>query len=190
MKSRAKAALAVLGLACALAMSASAAAQESGFYVGATLGQSEFQDECTGSGGGFSCDDKDSAWRVLFGYQFNRYIAVEGGYHNFGEATASGFGVTATAEMDAFEVLAVGSFPFTNQFSGYGKLGLYRGERQVSSNIPGFGGTDTNNDFTFGFGLRFDFTRNLGLRAEWQRYVDVGDVGDVDVMSVGVIFKF
>jgi len=42
--------------------------------------------------------------------------------------------------------------------------------------------------------VRYDFTRNLGVRAEWQKYQDVGggDIGesDVDVLSIGAIWKF
>jgi opacity protein-like surface antigen len=49
---------------------------------------------------------------------------------------------------------------------------------------------DSETGITFGLGLRYDFTRNLGVRAEWQRYQEVGDDLDVDVMSVGVIWKF
>jgi hypothetical protein len=42
--------------------------------------------------------------------------------------------------------------------------------------------------------VRFDFLRNLAVRAEWQRYSDVGssDIGeaDIDVLSLGLLFTF
>jgi opacity protein-like surface antigen len=47
---------------------------------------------------------------------------------------------------------------------------------------------------TYGIGVRFDFTKNLGVRAEYQIYKDIGGgnigEGDVEVMSLGVIWKF
>jgi hypothetical protein len=51
----------------------------------------------------------------------------------------------------------------------------------------------------FGLGGEFDFTRNLGVRAEWQRYAKmkvrndvngVEDDGDVDALTVGVVYRF
>jgi len=43
-------------------------------------------------------------------------------------------------------------------------------------------------------GARYDVTRNVAVRAEWQRYSDMGggNVGesDVDVMSLGLQYQF
>jgi OOP family OmpA-OmpF porin len=95
-------------------------------------------------------------------------------------------------ESKAWELVAVGSWPFADKFSLYGKLGLYRGDTDASA--PGISVSETNTDLTYGFGLRWDFTKNLGARLEYQVYKDVGggDVGesDAEVMSVGVIWKF
>ena len=53
--------------------------------------------------------------------------------------------------------------------------------------------SDSTTDFTLGVGVRYDFTRNFGLRAEWQRYTGLkalDEESDVDVMSLGVVWKF
>ena len=194
MKSKAKAGLAIVGLASAMAFTGPAFAQDSGFYAGLHIGQTSADDACTGiSSPGVSCDDKDTAWKILGGYQFNRHFAVELGYTDLGEASASGFGVNAAIEATAFEVVAVGILPIADKFSVYGKLGMYRGDTELTSNV-GVNESETNNDLTFGFGVRYDFTKNLGVRAEWQKYQDVGggEIGetDVDVISIGVIWKF
>jgi len=193
MKSKAKKGLAILGLASAMALTGPAFAQDSGFYAGLHIGQSSADDACDGiSGAGVSCDDKDTAWKILGGYQFNRHLAVEIGYTDLGEVSASGPGGSASVESTAFEVVAVGIFPIADKFSIYGKLGMYRGDTEATA--PGVSESETNNDLTFGFGVRYDFTKNLGVRAEWQKYSDVGggNIGesDVDVISVGVIWKF
>jgi OmpA-OmpF porin, OOP family len=193
MISKARAGLAVLGIAGAMAFTAPAVAQDTGFYAGFSLGQATADDACTGvSGPGVSCDDKDSAWKILGGYQFNRHFAVELGYTDLGEVSASGPGGSASIESSAFEVVAVGMMPIADKFAIYGKLGMYRGETDASG--PGGSISESTTDLTFGIGARYDFTRNLGVRAEWQKYSDVGggEIGeaDVDVISVGVIFRF
>jgi OOP family OmpA-OmpF porin len=187
-----KTAVGVLGLA--VAMSAGPAmAQDQGWYAGLHFGEAKGKDACEGiSGPGVTCDDKDTAFRVLGGYQFNKNLAVELGYTDLGEVSASGPGGSASVEATAWEVVAIGAWPFTPQFSVYGKLGFYRGE--TDGTAPGFSESESNTDLTYGIGVRWDFTRNLGLRAEYQIYDSVGggNIGesDVDVISIGLIWKF
>ena len=195
MINKARAGLAILGAASALAFAGPATAQDVGFYAGFHIGQSSAEDACTGvSGPGISCDDKDTAWKILGGYQFNRNFALEFAYTDFGEVSASGT-FTASIEATAFELVAVGMLPVADRFSVYGKIGMYRGDTEFSTNNPLFdNASESNTDLTFGIGVRFDFTKNLGVRAEWQKYQDVGggDIGesDVDLISVGLIWKF
>lgn len=186
---------AVLGVASAMLVAGPVLAQDQGWYAGLTLGQSKQKDACDGvSGAGISCDDKDTAWRILGGYQFNKNLAVELGYTDVGEVSASGT-FSASIEAKIWELVAVGSWPFTPNFSAYGKLGMYRGDTDFSTNNPAFANeSESNTDLTYGIGVRWDFTKNLGARAEYQIYKDIGGgnigEGDVDVISVGVIWKF
>src|SRR5919106_395303 len=155
---------AVLAVA-AFAFAGAAAAQPSlsSVYVGGTIGQAEYKDGCAGL---TDCDEKHTAWRILGGYQFNRYFAAELGYHNLGEASASAGAVEGTA----WELVGVGAYPIVDRLSVYGKLGVY------------------------GVGLQYDVLKNVGVRGEWQRYNKMGggDIGetDVDVLSVGVVYRF
>jgi OmpA-OmpF porin, OOP family len=199
MKSKAKKGLAILGLASAMAFTNATLAQDAAFYVGGALGQAEVDIDCDGA---TSCDEKDTSWRIFGGYQFNKNFAVELGYINFGESSASGpvppFGTGSVKfESTAFDLVAVGVLPLANQFSVYGKLGLYRADTDIDLNVTALGSasrSDSNTDLTFGIGARYDFTRNLGVRAEWQRYSDVAadDFGesDIDVISLGVLWRF
>lgn len=173
-------------------------AQDAGFYLGGSLGQSKSNETCDGFP--VACDDKDTAWRIFGGYQFNRYISAELGYADLGtpasaSGTVSGVAVVANTEVTAWDLVAVGSYPI-GRFSIYGKLGLYRAETETSGSVAGIPltGSDTNTDITFGAGAGFDITRNLRIRGEWQRYQNVGgDSGgedDVDVFSVGLLWRF
>ena len=69
---------------------------------------------------------------------------------------------------------------------------MYRADTDATA--PGLSASESNTDLTYGLGVRWDFTKNLGVRAEYQIYKDIGggDIGesDVNVMSVGVIWKF
>jgi hypothetical protein len=99
----------------------------------ATIGQAEFKEGCLGTG---ECDDEDTAWRILGGYQFTK--------------------------ADAFELVAVGSFPITD------KVGAYQGT------LEGLDVDEDTTDRTYGIGVRWDFTKRLGGRGEWQRYEKLG----------------
>ena len=189
-------AIAALGLAAAACALPATAQNMSGFYLGASLGESRANDFCDGtSGAGVSCDDKDTAWKIFAGYQFHPNIAVELGYNDLGNASVSGGGVTATDEATAWELTAVASWPLANQFSIYGRFGGYHSEVKSTGTVSGFGSaSDKKNstDITFGIGARYDINRNFAVRGEWQRFSDVKDAFDeksnVDVFSLGVIY--
>jgi OmpA-OmpF porin, OOP family len=171
-----------------------------GWYVGVSLGQTEVNLDCAGT---TACDDKDSSWKIFAGYQFNRNFALEFGYIDLGEVTAStpaiGFIPPASVAIEStvWELVAVGMLPLAERFSLYGKLGLYRADTDIEVNFVSLGSvtdSDSNTDLTFGIGVRFDITPRLGVRLEWQRYSSVSaadfDEGDVDVMSLGVAWRF
>jgi len=192
---RNKAVVAAAGMAAAL-LALPANAQMNNAYVGASVGQADYKDGCQGvSGPGISCDDKDTAWRIFGGYQFSRNLAAELGYHNLGEIKASNSfnGATATIKASAWELVGVGLLPFANRFSGYGKLGLYYGTTEGSSNFSA-SATDNNTGLTWAVGLQFDPTPPVGLRVELQQYHDIGGdntgKGNINVLNVGALWRF
>ena len=163
---------------------------DTGWYAGISLGQSEAKSvDCAG----LSCDTKDTAFRILGGYQINRNFAAELGYTDLGKVTASAGGLTDEIKSTAWELSAIGSYPVASQFSVFGRLGVYFADVKENTNFVG-NFKHTNNDLTYGFGVRYDFSRELGVRGEWQRYSKVGggDIGksDIDVLNVGVIWNF
>jgi OmpA-OmpF porin, OOP family len=167
--------------------------QVSGPYIGADAGQAKFKSAC----GGFSgCDDKDTAWRLYGGYQINRNFAAEVGYTDLGSTTASSPGASARADAHAWELTGIGAIPITGGLSAYGKLGGYYGkvETVATAGALSSSASETNTGLTYGLGAQYDFTRSLGVRAQWQRYDNVGGNStgetDIDAMTVGVVFRF
>jgi len=77
-------------------------------------------------------------------YQFNRFFAAELGYHDFGKATAP----AGDTKARAWEVVGLASYPLTNEFSVYGKLGGYNGK--LEGRRPEH---RDNNQVTYGAGV-------------------------------------
>lgn len=173
----------VLALA---ATSTPALSQDAGWYAGISYGKTKVKGFCTDLGGlgTTSCDDKDTALTVFGGYQINKNFGAELGYVTLGEVSATLSGVTVTAETKGFELVGVGTVPLNQQFSLFGKLGFFRWD--VDATAPGVSVSESGTDLTYGFGVKYDFTKNFAVRGYWQKYNDV----DVQVMGVSAVFKF
>lgn len=172
--------------------SSTAMAQDKGWYVGGALGKSKAKDFCDGlSGGGVTCDDTDTTVKAMGGYQVTRNFGFELGLMNAGTVEARG-PVRVTVETGILEGTALAILPLGEQFSAFGKFGLYTSA--VETTIANRSERKTNSDLTFGAGLAWVFIPRFQLRAEWQRYkaVDAGDLGksDADVISLGLVYRF
>lgn len=154
------------------------AAEDKGFYAGAGAGQS-FVDEA-------AYDDEDTAFSAFGGYQFNRYFGVEAGYVDFGKLEPQGAG--NELEASSAYLTAVGTVPFTDKFSAYGKAGFQRWD--LDTPIAGVTGTpdDNGTDPTYGVGVQYRFTDAVALRGEYSRF-EVEDL-DLDLAQVQVRFDF
>ena len=186
--------LIALMAAAGLAAPAIAAAQmqpESGFYIGASIGQMEADGDCRA---GFTCDFKDSAWKLFGGYKLNRYFAVEGTYGDWGDiainTTVLGIPVSATSEIWSAGVAALGMLPLGgDRFALFGKAGIVYTEQKFIGTAPGVPTQtekETGSELHWGVGAMFNFTRNLGLRGEWERLQD----SEVDIISIGIQYRF
>lgn len=206
-----KQAIALTGLVAAAAgISPLAFAQDSGWYVGASAGQSKGKDSCPSFvPGGTICDDTGSAYGVSSGYQFNKYLGAELGYTDLGENNAISSADSATMKVKGVELLGVGTFPINPQFEVYGKVGVFFWDLDAScagtcstfgpGGGSGLGGpgsqSDSGTDLTYGLGAKLNLTKNVGVRVQYQRYKDIdssaitGGKSDIDVISVGIVFK-
>ena len=184
--------------ASALALSAMLASTQASaqFFIGGSIGQGDIDDEVSeGLITSGTVDGKDTAFKIFGGYMFNRHFGVEAAYVNFGEATYSGdfFGAPVTGgkiEIDGFNLSAIGSLPITEQFSIFGKVGLFLWDAEASDTTAGFpfSAKDDGSDLSFGIGLGYNFSRNLGVRAEWEMFET--DTADVTLLSVGLLWRF
>jgi OOP family OmpA-OmpF porin len=193
---KSKSLIAIAGLAAA-AFAFPAAAQMrmpnlSSAYVGGSIGQSKFKFDCAGLP---TCDQTDTAIRIFAGYQFNPNIAAELGYADLGKSTFGAAGLaTGDVKATAWDLSAVGLWPLASQFSILGRLGLFHGETK-SSALGLVSAKDTKTGVLWGLGGQFDLNRNLGFRAEWNRYSKLGgdnfgEKFNVDVFNVSALWRF
>ena len=202
--------LLLIALSAALGVS-SAQAADTGFYVGGSFGQSTANDfngsdidadlATIGITSSTSTDDSDTGWKVFAGYRFMKYLAVEGAYTDLGEFTAhstvtspSAGIVDSSIETDAWTISALGILPLGDSFSLFGRVGvnIWSADYSDTFTIGGIPGSasedDDGTDWVYGVGAAWNFTNNLSLRGEWERY-DLGD-GDVDLWSAGLSWNF
>lgn len=183
----------LLGLAV---VSTPALSQDSAWYIGAGGGETKFKNGCTAVPGPGSCDDNGTYWKVFGGYQFNTNFGVEIGYIDFGKMERQTTGVASDSfDATGFESVLVATIPFTQAFGIYGKFGIYGWNVDyVATGTVNTRADTSGRDMTYGFGARYDLTKNIALRLEWQRYFDMGDqfTGnfDVDAYLLGIVFKF
>ncbi len=143
---------------------------------------------------------------------FTPYLGVEGGWVDLGKVTAtldvippppveaiSSIVITGSGELKSSGLFPAGiaAVPIGNG-SVFGKLGLANLKTEFTVSVLGV--TDSTStrhtDVFYGIGAGYNFTKNFGVRAEWERfrikYSDGVDEckDDVDLLPVGVIYRF
>jgi len=171
--------------------SAAVRAQDGGFYLGGALGQSKFKEWCDTGGSPItlsSCEDTDTSWKILGGYRFNRYVAAEAFYIDWGEVTAgTNTGARVAANQHGYGLAAVGTLPIGERFELFGKAGFLMTEQETRRITPN--PSTVNRDETelhYGLGVKYAFTRNWALRGEWENT----DKLKVELLSIGVEYRF
>jgi len=207
-----------LGLVGFAAVSGQAAvAAESGGYIGLGVGQSRayiaedrIRNQLSGAGltmNSIDDDDTDVGYKLFGGYKFNKHFAVEGGYFNLGKfgftANTTPAGTfTGSGKFQGLNLDALGILPLTEKFSAFGRVGyIYTETKDTFTGTGGGIGVAASNpnpdkkegNYKYGLGVQYDFTYNLGLRGEWERYRvndAVGNKGDIDMILVGLVYTF
>src|SRR5688572_22480650 len=163
-------------------------------YVGVHAGESNFDIACDAP---LNCDEKDKAYKLALGWQFNRYIAAEVAYNDLGQANLEAGAFVAHLHATAYELSAVGTYPLGDVFSLLGRLGVLQANTKYGGAL---GGEHSSKATTFGFGVQLDFTRNVTLRLQWQRFNNLKtqiqrpteepqERGDIDMLSVGILLR-
>lgn len=166
--------IAALLLFTAFAVPAFAADQ--GFYVGASVGQSSTDT--------FSLSEKTAtAFSILGGYQFMKYVAAEIQYNDFGTIKDT---LGTSAKISGYRAVGVGILPLNDQWSLMAKLG-YAGTK-LGSPVD-----KTKSDVTYGIGGQFNIDRNWGVRANYDVYSienNASTKATTSVLTIGGVYMF
>jgi hypothetical protein len=162
-----------------------------------------FSLESTGTANGFApARLAENGFRLKLGYKYSRYFSVESQFVDFarapGEMFSSPGNIASAFRATGFGVDTVATVPVWRSFSFYGRLGAYRGDTvnafstYSTSLLSGTAARSTR--WRYGLGMRYDFTRSLGIRAEVEHYSPLGSplASDLeaDQVSVGVSWRF
>jgi OOP family OmpA-OmpF porin len=173
-------------LGIAVMSGASAATDDAFWYIGGNVGQSRAKiDDARISAQLLATgrtpisivnDERNTAFKLLGGYQFNKNFAVEAGYFNLGQ-----FGYTATTvpagtltgkiKLQGLNLDLVGLWPMTEKFSVLGRVGMNYAQAKDNFTSTGAVATPTTPNpsknalnYKAGLGLQYDFTHALGMR--------------------------
>jgi OOP family OmpA-OmpF porin len=187
-------------LASAVAVPAHA---DQGFYASVDAGQLSF------TGGASSYYPKPGAITLGGGYHFNRNLGVEAGYSIVGDSTVttiySGLGsITQTIKTKVFQVVAVGTYPISEKFELFGKLGLAYDKFDYTATSTGSivitsgnNSSASKTNLTYGIGGQFNFNQRFGIRVQYQDFGKAtmsNCTGDCNIgatlISLGGVFSF
>ncbi|MDP2761927.1 MAG: OmpA family protein [Sideroxyarcus sp.] len=203
-------------MGCAVMVSPYALAEDYSFWYGglnvglggARIDDARITSELAASGltaGPIQNDDTDMAYKLFGGYQFNQYLAVEGGYFDLGRfgysTTTVPVGTLAgNVRLKGLNLDLVGLWPITEKFSAFGRIGA--NYAQADDNFTSTGAVslpanaspgENGTSYKAGLGLQYDVSRSLALRAEGERYRvkdGLGNDGDINLMSLGLVYRF
>lgn len=211
-----------IGVSLALALgSVSVFAQSNpeGWYLGGNLGKtdSDMDDANTTKdllGTGYDItsldDDKtDTGYKLFGGYQFNRYLALEGGYFDLGEAsftanavpTGTGLPGTfgGTTQVKGYFLDLVGSVHFNDKLSAFARVGANHARPEErftgTGSVPltSYSSSEWDTNIKYGIGLQYAFTPSWALRLEGERYRiqdGVANRDDISFISLGLVYFF
>ncbi len=179
--------LTITGLVLALAVAPLSASAGEGFYVGASIGSANLDDDFDG----FEIDDDATAYRLNAGWQVNQYVGLEFGYQNFGDFEQSfdinGERANAKLSADGYTLGVTASYPLGEHFELLGRAGAFFWDGEAEINNASQADPGDTNPY-FGAGLGYNFNQVFSVYADWIRY-DLEDT-ESDVLSLGFRFRF
>jgi OOP family OmpA-OmpF porin len=158
-----------------------------GFFVGGSIGSANLDDDFDG----LEVDDDTTSFRIVAGWQVNRYFALEAGYHDFGDFeqnfTIDGAQGKAKLSDDGFTLCAIGSYPVADRIDIFGRAGMFFWDGDAEINNVSQATPEDTNPF-FGAGLNYAISSQFLVSADWTRYEL--ESANSDVYSIGFQFRF
>ncbi len=198
-------AIMIFGATCVSAFSQETSEYQKRFYVLGSVGIVDYNTDSSDLRGldtdlvnlGFassntSTDDEGIIFKIGVGFDFSKYLSIEGGYTDLGtleiKTTTTGptENLSLDIEPDGFEISGLVKFNINEQALVFGRVGLFVWE--VDSKLTGsLGsaslGSEDGTDITLGAGFEYSF-----FRIEYQYYPL--DETDVHTFYGTLVYKF
>ena len=160
-----------------------AAYADSGFYLGASLGDAAVEVD------DFGFDENDSAGKVFGGYIFDMPVVdfgIEVAYVDFGAPSQTILGETFELDVNGLSAFGMAGLDF-GLFGVFAKAGLVSWDAEFAvAGVPLE--SDSGSDPAYGLGFRLTFS-SIEVRTEYEVF-DVSDADTVDMLSLGVLWRF
>lgn len=160
---------------------ATAAAQPKG-YLGGSIGSSFYDTNLEDvTGDDFKLDGEEFAWKIYGGIRGARFLAVEGGYVNFGKVQNTVGDTNLESKTTGWDLFAVGNLGL-GPLDAFGKAGImwWRTDSKIEDDpfdVKGY-------DFTWGLGAGVRLG-GLGIRAEFERF-ELEGKDKIMMLSAGI----
>ncbi|MCE7903799.1 MAG: hypothetical protein DYH20_14465 [Gammaproteobacteria bacterium PRO9] len=168
----------VLGFAAGTAL---AADDSTGWNAGASavFGEYDFDNN--------QIDDKSTGFKLFTGYRINKWLGLEGSYHNFGrfkEDLPAPDG-DVQVDIDGFSVTGLLFAPLSKDFEAFAKAGWYTFDQQaiVDDTVTSRNSPD---GLTLGAGARAYLSDRFAVRAD----ADWFDIDDADLWSINLGIEY
>jgi hypothetical protein len=162
-------------------------AADNGVYFGASVGSSGVKFEDHFDGNRIDYDAGSVGYKVIAGWRFLDWLAVEGNYVDLGSGDDKVDGERVTTDVSGASLSAVGFLPI-GPVDVFARAGAVDWSADVSLSGIGIKGSDDGVDFTYGVGVQFRIG-SLGFRAEYEQF-DISSADNVDLLSAGVTWTF
>ncbi len=167
------------------------AGEDSGFYVGGSLGRSDLNiddiDEIDTDD--FEIDDNDNAYKIMLGFNLGIIplidLAVEASYRDFGKFEGRSVLGNTEAEADSLDVFGLAALTF-GPLAVFGKVGFV--DWNVDTAIEDRNIDQSGSDPAYGVGARFQLG-SFAIRGEYEEF-EIADSSDLSMLSIGLTYTF
>lgn len=174
--------------AVAIVLAAAAPASAKGLYAGVGLGSAFYSSEVEVDdiANEFQAIDENStAWKIFGGFSGSGILGVEGGYRDFGTASADVAGGYVESGISGWDVEALGRVK-VSVVDIFAKAGVMFWESEGSH--AGVSTSDSGTDILWGLGAGMRLGP-IGVRLEWES-LTLGSPEDLSVVSLGATLGF
>lgn len=175
------------GALLALAASPTFADEHSGLYLGAGIGDfsTKFDDLDDVD---IDFDEDSDATKFFGGWRFNRWVAVQLDYTDFGDSEATFDLLNIETETTGLTPSIVGTLPLPGPVEIFAKAGMIFYNLEVTA-----GGEqlidESGEDVVYGAGIGLTVLERLALRAEYE-VIEIDEIDDAEAIWLTASWRF